>query len=94
LPLPRLLISAAADADLTAIFRRSADRFGADVATDYLRALDALRRHSHLGALHPLTTEPVRSHRCRSHRIFYDADNAAITIMRVLHHAQSVEENL
>lgn len=93
-----LILAGLADADLVAIFRWSSERFGAAVAADYLRGLDEafglLCRHPQAGRPHRLTAEPVRVLSQRSHRIFYDATETAVTILRVLHQAQSVERGI
>jgi len=96
--LPELRLSEEADADLVAIHRWSADRFGVDIADAYLLAIDTafelLRSFPEAGPVRDDLRRPVRSLACRSHRIFYDRDREVLTILRVLNKAMSAERHL
>jgi len=96
--LAELRLSAEADADLTGIWRWTAERYGGAAADEYLLAFDEvfelLRRHPEAGALRDDVRPPVRSFVCRSHRVFYDVDGKGVLVVRVLHRLMSAEQHL
>jgi toxin ParE1/3/4 len=96
--LAEVRLSAAADADLTEIWRWSAEHFGPDAATAYLlqidAALDRLRDFPELGAVRSDLTPPVRLVASGSHRVFYELRGGEVFVLRVLHKSMSAERHL
>lgn len=88
-------LSDAAAADLTAIWNYGAERFGADMADDYVRGFAAplalIAEHPGIGAIHDRVRPPIRSLPHRSHRIYYDVLIDQVMVQRVLHKAADIE---
>lgn len=85
-------LSRAARADLVDIRLYSLDQFDAETADAYFLGFDAA---FDLLAAHPLASPTVpelgAGLRClthRRHRIFYRAEDGAVLIVRILHHAR------
>lgn len=91
----RLELSEAADADLDEILSYSRMRFGESVAADYFFSFDEafalLQRHPLAGEPDDEAGERVRRLHHRSHRIFYEAANDRVRVLRILHHSMAIE---
>jgi toxin ParE1/3/4 len=91
-------ISAAADADLTAIFEYGIDRFGDETAANYLRGFDAsfdlIAEHPLIGAIHDTVWPLIHSLPHGSHRIYYDVLEDRIVVRRILHKAMDAVSHL
>jgi len=94
----RLRLSPAARADLVDIRRYSIREFGGEVADAYLRgfnqAFALLREQSLVGPGQPDLGERVRCLSHRRHRIFYEATDDGVLIIRVVHHARNAHREL
>jgi toxin ParE1/3/4 len=88
-------ISAAADADLVAIFDYGADQFGEDMAVAYVRGFAEtfalLSRHPEIGGIHDTVRPPIHSLPHGRHRIYYDIIGERVIVQRILHQAMDVE---
>lgn len=93
-----LLIQPLAELDLIEIEGFSRDNFGDDVAQSYMdaieRALDRLLLHPQSGTHFEGIRPPIRYLGIGKHRIFYDFDGKAISVVRVLHQAMVPEDHL
>jgi len=91
-------LSAAADDDLTAIWRWSANEFGVEAADRYLLQIDAaferLRAYPELGAMRADLKPPVRTLAVASHRLFYEWRDGEVFVLRVLHQSMAAERHL
>jgi toxin ParE1/3/4 len=72
--------------------------FGRAVAESYFdsfdNAFDLLARHPHLGAQAVPADSATRVLHHRRHRIFYEAQNDGVLILRILHHAMDAGRRL
>jgi len=83
-------ISRAAEADLIALYREGADRFGPTQADRYHASLQTafefLARHPQAARERSEISPPIRCHPHGSHLILYRADTAGqVLILRVRH---------
>lgn len=90
-------VSSAARSDLKKIAAYTQKVWGAEQRRTYLKGLDLA---FHFLAENPLAGVPcdyiaegLRKHQFESHIIFYDKDNTAINIVRVLHKSMDIERN-
>jgi toxin ParE1/3/4 len=94
----RLVFSIEASADIDDITAFSLERFGSDVTDAYLTGLEIrfqqLRDYPKLGARYPRLHTEIRCLTYRSHRIFYQATEDTVLVVRVLHHGQDVRAEL
>lgn len=94
----RLRLSSAARADLVGIRHYSFREFGGDVADAYLRgfnqAFTLLREQPMVGPGQPDLGERVRCLTHRRHRIFYEAADDGVLIIRIIHHARNARRAL
>jgi toxin ParE1/3/4 len=83
-----------ASADIADIYAFSVERFGLDVAQDYMAGLGlAFRRlveYPESGSVFEGIKPAIRRLTYRRHRIFYDFDGTTVMIVRILH--QSINE--
>ncbi len=90
----RLELSRRAQADLDDIRDYSLDQFGVERAILYLDAIEhAFRRildHPRIGSEHDIG-KAVLSYPIGEHRIFYEAREGDVYVIRVLHKAMDVE---
>ncbi|NNC73066.1 MAG: type II toxin-antitoxin system RelE/ParE family toxin [Sphingomonadaceae bacterium] len=88
----RLVFRPEASADIVEIYAFSADRFGEAVADEYHDGLLATcRRLADYPFAAPVAQNirpPIRCFTYRSHQIYYDFEDDAVVIARVLHHAR------
>lgn len=82
--------------DIDAIIAFSIDRFGPAVASAYLTGLelacDQLRTFPERSPIYPRLQPEMRCLIYQRHRIFYRFNGQTVLIVRILHHAQDVEE--
>ena len=94
----RIRLSAAARSDLARIDDYSAERFGDEVAADYVRGFadvfEQLQRFPLSGQARPDYREGTRCKLHRSHRILYRVTDDVVFIQRILHHSQNVPAHL
>lgn len=94
----RLRLSPAARADLVEIRRYSIGEFGGEVADAYLRgfnqAFALLRERPFVGPVRRELGERVRCLTHRRHRIFYEATDDGVLIVRIVHHARDAYREL
>ena len=90
-------VSPAARTDLKEIGRFSKREFGLTVGEKYLlgldQVLDRLALHPQSGEAQPKLGKGVRRLSHRRHRIFYEADDEVVLILRIFHHARNVRRN-
>lgn len=88
-------VSVEARADMLEIHSQSTNRFGSDVADQYIdgidRALSRLIVYPELGPVYQRLRPPLRFLVCRSHHIFYDFDGVVVSVIRILHHAMNAQ---
>ena len=91
-PLP-LVITATALAELEAIWRYSAQTWGAAQADRYLSGLNAsfglLCEMPEIARVRTVFTKPTRVYRAGEHLIFYRVEDGALRVLRVLHARQN-----
>lgn len=91
----RLRRSRGASADLDDILAYSLEHFGEDVAHDYFFSFDdaftLLGSHPHAGEAVDNVRSGLRRLKHRQHRIFYTISTDEIVVLRVLHHAMSLD---
>ena len=89
----RLEIKAEARRDLKDIRDFSAAEFGPEIALNYLRdirsSFERIRDFPGIGEESAISIPPLRVLPCRIHRIYYRADENAVTIIRILHKARN-----
>lgn len=94
----RVEVSEAANADLDAIYDYGVKHFGGAAAEAYLRRFDEayvlLGDHPLIGPVHDDVRPPIRSLRCGSHRLYYDAEAERVIVRRVLHQSMDVARHL
>ena len=88
----------AAVADLDQIDDYSIDQFGEAGAENYMRGFDEafalLAAYPFAGAAMPDLGQGLRCLVHRKHRIFYQADDKAVLIIRIIHHAMDARRAL
>ncbi len=93
-----LVLSQAADADLTEILSYGVEQFGEETGEAYVVGFDAsfalIAEHPFAGAVHGDVRPPIRSLAHGSHRIFYDVLEGQVIVQRILHKAMDVERHL
>lgn len=96
--MPDVFVRAQAATDTANIYRFSLENFGESVAVDYMAGLDeALTRlgaFPELGRLDRSIEPPIHIFSYRSHRVYYDFDGAAVSVVRILHHAMNAAAHL
>lgn len=96
--MPDVVVRAEAAADMADIYRFSLEHFGESIAAEYMTGLDeALTRlgaFPELGRLDRGIEPPIHVFSYRSHRVYYDFDGAAVSVVRVLHHAMNAATHL
>ena len=94
----RLERSRAAERDLDDLLAFGIARFGEVIAGDYFFSFDnafaLILDHPQIGEAIDAIEAGTRKLTHSNHRIFYEIDGACIRIIRVLHHAMDVGENL
>jgi toxin ParE1/3/4 len=94
----RVRLSRLADSDLTDILAYGEENFGLTAAESYFdsfgKAFDLLARHPRIGAEAFPGDAVTRVLHHRRHRIFYEAREDGILILRVLHHAMDADRRL
>jgi len=84
--------------DLAEIETYSALHFGGEATANYLEAIRSaavkLLRQPGIGTRREDLDRGIRSYRCGSHRIFYQANRRGILIVRVLHYARNVNREM
>jgi toxin ParE1/3/4 len=94
----RVRLSRLADADLTEILAFGEEKFGRATAESYFdsfeNAFDLLARHPRLGAQAFPGDSVTRVLHHRRHRIFYEAQEEGVLILRILHHAMDAGRRL
>ena len=92
----RLERSRAADSDLDEILAYSLLRFGEAAAREYFfsfeDAFGLLERHPAAGEAVDEIQPGVRRFRHRRHRIFYEIQQDRLFVLRILHHAMSLDD--
>jgi toxin ParE1/3/4 len=87
-----------ASADIADIYAFSVERFGRDIAQDYMAGLDiSLKRLSEFpesGRVEEGIKPTIHCITYRRHRIFYDFDGTTVMIVRILHQAMNVAGKL
>lgn len=93
-PRRKLLIAATANADLTDIYRRTAEYWGAKQRDRYAarnnQAFEALRDHPWLGRAYDEWAGGARRHSIGEHAIISEVDANAVRILRVIHVSQDI----
>lgn len=96
--MPCYSLSLQAEADLEGIVIFSIRTFGLAVAQRYYASLrgciDQIARHPGIGRKLQGRTRTFYRHPCRSHVIFYEIDQAAIRVVRILHGRRDAERTL
>lgn len=94
----RLELSRKAQSDLDDIRNFSVLHFGVDRAIAYLDAFEATFRRildfPEIGAPHFALTPAVRAIGCQRHRIYYDCSGDTVLIVRILHQAMDVTQQI
>ena len=94
----RLVYSRQAASDIEEITAFSVAQFGAEVTGDYLTGLELacelLREFPEMSAIYPRVRPEMRCLIYRSHRIFYRMDEEQVLVVRVLHHARDVPQDM
>jgi toxin ParE1/3/4 len=92
----RLERSRAAERDLVSIRNFSIERFGAVVARDYFFSFEdafaLLCRHPYAGQSLESVRPGIRKLTHRQHRILYEVLGDRVLILRILHHAMSLDD--
>jgi toxin ParE1/3/4 len=90
----RWTLRPAADADLSDIWQRSAERWGVGQAERYIDGLfavfDLLAEYPELARERPDFVPPVRVHPVGSHLVIYRVEDLTVEIIRVLHARQNL----
>ena len=96
--MPEVFVRAEAATDMAAIHRFSLENFGESVALDYMAGLDEalgrLRAFPERGRLDRSIEPAIHIFSYRSHRVYYDFDGAAVSVVRILHHAMNAAAQL
>jgi toxin ParE1/3/4 len=91
-------IRAEASLDIADIYAFSIERFGREVAQDYMDSLDAalirLVQYPESGSVFEGVKPRLRDLTYRSHRVLYDFDGQTVAIIRILHSAMNVPGRL
>jgi toxin ParE1/3/4 len=91
-------VRAEASLDIADIYAFSIERFGREVAQDYVDGLDVallrLVQYPESGQVFEGVKPRLRELIYRSHRVFYDFDGQTIGIVRILHSAMNIPGRL
>ncbi|MDB5676641.1 MAG: hypothetical protein JWM65_3623 [Sphingomonas bacterium] len=94
----RLELTRAAERDLDHLLTFGTTHFGERVADQYYFSFDAafrlIRDHPRIGEMIDAIEPGFRKLTHRSHRIFYEADDDCVRIVRILHHAMDIDQLL
>lgn len=91
-PRRKLLLSPAAEQDLSDIWDYSAETWSTDQADEYLRGLEALlgllSERPNIARERQEFDPPVRVHQYRSHLVIFEASDDRLHLIRVMHARQ------